>query len=130
MSRMYNDTILFTHEVKTAEDIVELLKKCGDIDADFSGENGDEYLWNAAKRNKFKTNAEYLANKVVFKSSANVKKKGIEAYTEKFAQLWLKMDSYWCDIHILIEKVCIPERHYTDNLQGTYAVCVNGNYLN
>ena len=49
-------------EIDSPEDIVGALIELAEIDADFNGENGEEYLWDRAKDAGYKTNAEYLAN--------------------------------------------------------------------
>lgn len=96
---------LVIKDVQKAEDIIDALVQLGSIDADFDGTNGDEYLWDEAKKKGFTTNAAYLADYVVFNSNANSRKYGIKAYTDRFAEEWLKRDSYYTSIEIDIVKL-------------------------
>lgn len=112
-----------TKEIKTPEDIIEFLVSFGAIDADFNGDNGSDYVSAAASAAGFSSDAEYLANEVVFHSSVNSKKYGIKAYVDEFAKRWRESDNYWCEIVIEISKLDIPDifviRNYKD-WQGIY----------
>ena len=132
MARYHSESTIIIKEIKTAEDIIDFLVSFGEIDADFNGDNGDDYLWECAKNAKCETNAEYIAKKVV--NDANVTaiaaKDGMVAYTAAFITEWLSMDSYYDDMHIELEKIDIPERTYTDDIQGTYAAYIIADYTN
>ena len=115
---------LILKEIKTPEDIINLLTTLGNIDADFCGDNGEDYLWDDAKASGFHDNATYLANEIIFHSSVDAKHKGLHAYTEEFAKRWLKRDSYYRNICIDLEKF-----NSTDvALEGIYAACIIATY--
>ena len=70
------------------KDLLVALKRIGDDDKDFTGENGEQYLWKEARG--FKSNREYLIDKV----------KDIESDTEcvkTFFETWKKNDSFYKD---------------------------------
>ncbi len=115
---------LVLKEIKTPEDIISLLVSLGDIDADFSGKNGEDYLWSDAKTSGFENNATYLANEIVFHSSVDAKHKGLNAYTEEFARRWLERDSYYRNMYIDLEKFNSADVA----LEGIYAACIVATY--
>ena len=51
---------LVTVNGKTREDLLVALASIGEIDADFNGDNGIEYLWDNVDSTKYKNNMEYL----------------------------------------------------------------------
>lgn len=130
MARYHSESTIIIKEIKKTEDIIDFLISFGEIDADFNGDNGDEYLWKCAKNAKCETNAEYIAKKVV--NDVNVTtaatKHGMTAYTAAFIKEWLSKDSYYDNMHIELRKIDIPERTYTDNIQGTYAAYIIADY--
>lgn len=76
---------------------MESLKKAfidlADTDADFSGENGDDYLRDEVREAGYESNAEYYAEKVI--------KEGIEngqtqvQMLENYLGVWIGGDSYY-----------------------------------
>jgi hypothetical protein len=122
MSQLTVEHKTIIKSISSPEDILDVLVGLGEIDADFSGDNGDEYLWDAAKKKKFDTNAKYLANKVVFGASANTKKYGIKAYTDKFAKEWLANDHYYDSL--VIDVVKLDGYAEDTNMTGIYAFSI------
>lgn len=122
MSQMTINNKTIIKRIDSPDDIRDVLIELGEIDADFNGDNGDEYLWPAAKRKNFDTNAQYLANKVVFGGSANTKKYGIKAYTDKFAREWLAKEGYYNSLDIDVVKL---DGYAEDaNITGIYAFSI------
>ena len=120
----YEQSATITKEIKTEQDIIDFLCELGGaIDADFSGENGPDYLWDESRDAGFDSNAKFIANLAVYDPKANSKKYGIKAYTDKFTEHWLAYDrkysEYYSEINIELKKIDIPERNYTD-IQGMY----------
>lgn len=68
-----------------AEDFAMDIAKC---DADFIGDNGNEYLWEDAS--EFETNAEYAW-------SIAEKEDTVPEMLEKFVDVWMETDSYYGD---------------------------------
>ena len=70
----------------TREALLAALTELGEMDADFSGENGIEYLWEEAS--EFDSNCEYCLDKVK-------DLKTDEEVIEKFIRLWIEADNYY-----------------------------------
>lgn len=70
----------------TETDAMALAMSIAGYDADFCGENGDEYLWKEAK--DFESNAEYAWS--VAKNEPSP-----EEMLKKFFTMWLAADSYY-----------------------------------
>lgn len=122
-STVATKTIIFETS-GSADEIAKALISLGEIDADFSGENGDKYLWANARRGKFETNADYVANKVV-NSKAVLKKtakKGITAYTDAFVKEWLAREWYYSSIDINVVK--LNGLAEDANIAGIYAFTI------
>lgn len=130
MAKYHSESTIIIKEIKKTEDIIDFLISFGEIDDDFNGYNGDEHLWECAKNAKCKTNAEYIAKKVVndVNTIAAAAKYGMAAYTAAFVKEWLSADSYYDDMNIKLRKIDIPERTYTDDIQGTYAAYIIADY--
>ncbi len=111
MSQVSSTLVL--KRIKNKEDMINLLVELGEIDCDFNGENGDEYLWEAAE--DFKTNAEYLANEAV----SMVNTIDVEKCTSEFAKLWLKHDMYYDEIETQVKY---------DKTADIYAVSIVAKY--
>lgn len=124
MSMNVNTKTVIFNTNGCADEIKKALVQLGGIDGDFSGENGDEYLWDAARIDGFETNAEFLAHKIVTdRTIAKISaKKGILAYTESFAKKWLRRDSYYADIKIDVVK--LDGLAEDTNISGVYAFTV------
>ena len=120
---VHNKTVVFKTN-GCADEIASALVKLGEIDADFSGENGEEYLWSVSKRNKFETNAEYVAHKVVTNKAVmrQEAKKGIKAYTDAFVKEWLKLEGYYNNMEIDVVK--LNGLAEDSNLTGIYAFTI------
>ena len=110
---------LVIKNIQTPEDIIDVFASLGTIDADFNGDSGDAYLWHDAATKNFTNNKDFLADYVVFHSSANSRKYGIKAYTDKFAKEWRKRDGFYASINIDVVKL----DGFADdpNIQGIYA---------
>ena len=78
---------------KTRGDLLVALSELGEIDADFCGDNGIEYLWKRVDENKYESNMEYLLDILKDKETD---KELIEEYVSK----WISNDNYYKD-HIL-----------------------------
>ena len=72
----------------TKEEATETLMCLADIDNDFNGENGSEYLWEEAKG--FESNAAYCL-------SIAVKEATPAEVVRKFVSLWMEKDAYYSD---------------------------------
>ena len=116
------NTRLIIKNIQTPEDIIDALIQLGDIDADFNGENGDDYLWPVAQKKGFESNAKYLADYVVFHSNANSRQYGMKAYTDRFVKEWLKRETYYASIQIDVVKL----DGFADdpNMSGIYAFSI------
>ena len=75
-------------EGTTRQDLLDALASLGEMDADFCGENGIDYLWENVDKNKYKSNMEYLLD--VLKDT-KTDKEFIEAYISN----WIGCDSYY-----------------------------------
>ena len=78
---------------KTREDLLTALASLGDMDADFNGENGIEYLWDSVDGTKYESNMEYLLDTLKDKETD---KELIEEYVSN----WIGGDNYYKE-HIL-----------------------------
>ena len=123
----YTTSSVVLKDIKTAEDIVDALVELGSqIDADNSGENGDEYLWDEAKKASFENNFNFLADKVVFHSSVNSKKHGIKAYVDQFIKEWSDRDGYYSEFNVEIRKLNGDAED--PNMTGIYAFSLVASY--
>lgn len=68
------------------DEVETCLMSMADHDCDFNGENGPEYLWDAAEG--FESNAEYCMS--VAKDEPTIK-----AMIEKFVAMWMGNDNYY-----------------------------------
>ena len=78
---------------KTREDLLKALATLGEMDADFCGDNGTEYLWKNVEETKYASNMEYLLDTLKDKETD---KEVIEEYISN----WIGCDSYYIE-HIL-----------------------------
>ena len=78
---------------KTREDLLVALASLGEMDADFNGENGIEYLWESVDKDKYESNMEYLLD--VLKDKETDKE-----LIEEYISDWIGCDNYYKD-HIL-----------------------------
>lgn len=127
MSTMNTNTRLIIREINNVNDVEAALIELGSIDADFSGGNGDDYLWDIAKKRGFETNAEYLAHYVV-NHPKTAPKKGVVDYCSRFTKEWAKRDSYYNTLDIDVVKL----NGYADdpNIQGIYAFNITATNYN
>ena len=116
----YVGTRLIIKNIQSLEDIKNALISLGDIDADFCGDNGEEYLWKAAKKKDFETNAEYLADNVVYHSG--VKNDGVLGFARCFAKKWLYNETYYKSIDINVVK--LDGFAEDNNINGIYAFSI------
>ena len=78
---------------KTREDLLVALANLGEMDADFCGENGIEYLWESVDKEKYESNMEYLLD--ILKDKETDKE-----LIEEYIFDWIGCDNYYKD-HIL-----------------------------
>lgn len=78
---------------KTRENLLVALASLGELDADFNGENGIEYLWDGVDSTKYESNMEYLLD--VLKDKETDKE-----LIEEYVTNWIGND-YYCKNHIL-----------------------------
>lgn len=73
------------------EAVEELLFNISNFDMDFTGENGEEYLWDEARELGFESNASYCMH--VAKQETNT-----EDMVYKFLSMWMQRDcNYYVD---------------------------------
>ena len=78
---------------KTREDLLVALVSLGEIDADFNGDNGIEYLWDNVDSTKYESNMEYLLDTLKDKETD-------KELIEEYVSSWISRDSYYKE-HIL-----------------------------
>jgi hypothetical protein len=80
------------------EEVAETLMCLANIDNDFHGENGAEYLWEEAELGGFESNAEYCLWMAQREETPR-------AIIEKFISLWMGRDYYYqdYDLGILVD---------------------------
>ena len=77
----------------TKEDVIEYYNNIvNEYDDDFNGNNGEDYLWEIAKDDGFKTNIDYCINKVMKQYEIDG---DIEKAIGDFFEFWFKSDSYF-----------------------------------
>lgn len=84
---------LLLEEVKkpgNRDSLAEALRKLADIDDDFNGNNGKDYLWGEARYKGFMSNLDFSLN------DAFKKRKDINVLIS-FLGLWLNEDNYYSD---------------------------------
>lgn len=81
-------------EESTKEGIIDALIKLSDFDADFIGDNVDEYLWDEAKEQGFENNRDYTLNKI-----KDIKNTDLSRMIEDFLYLWMRYDDYYYQEH-------------------------------
>lgn len=120
MSNTYNTNTLMVEEIKNKDDLKKMLVWMGNVDSDFNGENGSEYLWDEARIKEYQSNAEYLADMVVDNYDRDTfDEEFIVDCAGKFAEEWANRDHYYTEIEILVER-------YRDT--DIYAFCINAVY--
>lgn len=80
-------------EGKTRQDLLNALASLGEMDLDFCGENGSDYLWENIDQEKYESNMEYLLD--ILKDVESDKE-----LIEQFISKWIDGDNYYQD-HIL-----------------------------
>lgn len=75
---------------KTREDLLTALRSLGEMDLDFCGANGSEYLWDSVDEDEYESNMEYLLDTI--KEMKSDKK-----LIEKYVANWVGRDSYYSD---------------------------------
>lgn len=73
---------------KTRKDLLDALATLSESDADFTGENGIDYLWEVVDKKKHDSNMAYLLDKV--KDNASDKE-----VIEEFIDSWIGADGYY-----------------------------------
>lgn len=74
--------------VQSKSELAESLIGIAEGDLDFSGANGEEYLWEHAKKAGFETNMAYAINVAMKESST-------KEIAEKFVSVWMDHDTYY-----------------------------------
>lgn len=86
---MYNlDMNLVKVNGKTRGDLLTALSTLCEMDADFTGDNGIDYLWDGVDKNKYDSNMAYLLDKVKDKASD-------KEVIEEFIDRWIGEDAYY-----------------------------------
>lgn len=82
------------YEVGNTKDLVDALCYLSDLDCDFNGENGVDYICEDAKENGFKSNQSYYSS-IVLRELNN----GLDecVVIEKFLKAWLDHDNYYAE---------------------------------
>ena len=78
---------------KTREDLIVALQNLGELDEDFCGGNGIEYLWKHVDKNKYTSNMQYLLDTLKDKNSD-------KELIEEYVNTWINSDNYYKE-HIL-----------------------------
>ena len=98
-------SILNIVDIQSAADVVRALKALAEIDNDFNGTNGEEYLWNPAKRAGYKDNASFLADTVIEVIGKGVNKDSFEEYVTAYVNVWIGEDPYYKDYEVIVKRV-------------------------
>ena len=69
-------------------------------DADWSGDNGEEYLRKEAKDAGYNNNADYFADKFVDALPKDYVKDAVRPVVEAYVNAWLGHDSYYADYQV------------------------------
>ena len=89
MSMEFNSQIIDN----TKENVIEYFNNIvNEYDDDFNGNNGEDYLWDIAKDDGFKTNIDYCINKVMKQYEID---NDIVKAIEDFFKLWFESDSFF-----------------------------------
>lgn len=81
----------------TRQGLLDALKELANIDADFNGENGEEYLWDNARESGYESNADYLINDI-----KDIKDD--EELINEYIDRWIGGDSYYLQSDLSIMK--------------------------
>lgn len=83
---------------KTRKDLFVALVELGEMDCDFNGENGTEYLWYNVNENKYESNMEYLLDTLEAENDKD--------FIEQFVSKWIGCDSYYKDyiLNVIFDK--------------------------
>lgn len=73
---------------KTRSDLVNALTELAQIDADFIGENGPDYLWDEVDASKYDSNMAYL-----FDALKDIKND--QEFIAEFIARWINADNYY-----------------------------------
>ena len=79
-----------------------LLNFACSVDNDFSGENGEDYLWDVAKEHNYKSNADYVYTKCKLKIQAldyHRTEERTEELIYDFLEQWMGMDYNYYDCY-------------------------------
>lgn len=101
--------------VAVSGDLFGALKALSDIDNDFNGNNGDEYLSAEAKEAGYENNQEYLLNKVREESRSG-EYESVDDIVQAFCKAWLDGDSHYEEWEV----VCHFTNHEIDFIVLAY----------
>ena len=110
------DTGLIKQGIRDVEDLKAFLSSLSQFDADFTGDNGEEYLWEVAKAEGYECNMDYLIDKVI----KDCEEKGITnvaKIVERYAEAWERSDHYYDSISMQVVQVT---EGYTDLSPAIY----------
>ena len=80
-------------KIGSRQNLLAMLASVSDFDNDFTGENGEEFLWDEVDSSKYKSNLDYMLDEV----------KDIEddaEAIETFFEEWMNKDGYYDDYEI------------------------------
>lgn len=92
-SRKENLTLLVEVAYLDKESVLDALRRMGENDCDFSGENGEGYLWDGAKESGFESNLDY-----VIESIKDID--DLDELIKEFVKSWMGEDDYYGQVHI------------------------------
>lgn len=81
----------------TPHEVDYFLTNLSQMDEDFNGNNGEEYLWEKAKKAGFKSNSEYA----LFEAG---KQPDLAKRIEEFVKIWMESDGFYEEYHLKIQR--------------------------
>ena len=113
-------TILKVKKVKSKDDLEALLTSLGDLDADYSGENGEDYLSEEALEAGFESDAAYDAHRLVAAlDEASFGAATVKEAAERYCADWLGQDGYYHEYCVDVERAGGGK-----GFPGTYAASI------
>ena len=117
---------LVIKDIQSGHDLIDVFKQLSQIDDDFNGNNGPDYLWDVARKGGFRCNMDYIIDRVMNQMKVNTSNHGITAITDRFVKEWRRADKdyngYYSGMVIEVEKLNgIP---VDSNMTGVYAFAI------
>lgn len=97
------------NNVYDKDDIKTALVALSCYDADWSGNNGEEYLRKEAKDAGYDNNAAYFADKFVDALPDSYVKEAVRPVVESYVNAWMGHDSYYADYQVKVTKGTVGE---------------------